>query len=183
MPRLEKLAEDATLIDLLTAYPAGAKIVGLAVQEALRGDSPLSVQDRELIATYVSGLNQCHYCHGAHHHIAEAVGVDGELLDAVLADLDSAPVESRMKPILSYVKKLTLAPSQVSDADSDAILAAGWDSDAIYSANLVVAAFSFMNRYVEGAGLNIPPRAFFEKQGAFIAEHSYDLKPGEFDFG
>jgi len=183
MPRLKTLPEDATLIDLLQTYPNGAKIVGLAVQEALRGESPLSIQQRELLATYVSGLNQCHYCHGAHHHIAEAVGVDGELLDAVLADLDTAPVEPTMKPILRYVKKLTLTPSQLTDEDTDAIRAAGWGDDALHSVNLVVAAFSFMNRYVEGAGLNIPPKAFFEKQGAFIAESSYDLKPTDFEFG
>ncbi|RLA04340.1 MAG: peroxidase [Gammaproteobacteria bacterium] len=182
MPRLKTLSEDATLIDLLQTYPNGAKIVGVAVQEALRGESPLSVQQRELLATYVSGLNQCHYCHGAHHHIAEAVGVDGELLDAVLADPETAPVEATMKPILHYVKKLTLTPSQLTDADADAIRAAGWDDDALHSINLVVAAFSFMNRYVEGAGLNIPPEVFFEKQGAFIAQSSYDLKPTEFDY-
>ena len=183
MPRLKTLPEDATLIDLLQAYPNGAKIVGLAVQEALRGESPLSIQQRELLATYVSGLNQCHYSHGAHHHIAEAVGVDGELLDAVLTDPETAPVETAMKPILHYVKKLTLTPSQLTEGDTDAIRAAGWDDDALHSINLVVAAFSFMNRYVEGAGLKVPPKAFFEKQGAFIAEGSYDLKPTDFEFG
>ncbi len=182
MPRLKTLPEQATLIDLLQTYPTGAKIVGLTVQEALRGESPLSVQQRELIATYVSGLNQCHYCHGAHHHIAEAVGVDAELLDAVLIDIDSAPLDPIMKPVFHYVKKLTLTPHQLTDADAEAIRQVGWDDDALHSINLVVAAFSFMNRYVEGAGLNIPPKAFFEKQGAFIAENSYDLKPAEFEF-
>ena len=57
MPRLQTLPQNATLLDLLKTYPNGAKIIGLMVQEALRGESPLSVQQRELLATYVSGLN------------------------------------------------------------------------------------------------------------------------------
>ena len=182
MPRLSNLPDNATLIDLLKTYPVGAQIIGPMVQQALRGESPLSVQQRELLATFVSGLNACHYCHGAHHHIAEAVGVDGGLLDAALADIDSAPVEPALVPVLRYARKLTLTPGSITDADVAAIRDAGWDDDALHSINLVVAAFNFMNRYVEGAGLPIPPKAFFEKQGAFIAQGSYDMKPGDFDF-
>jgi uncharacterized peroxidase-related enzyme len=182
MPRLKTLPEDATLLDLLKTYPNGAKIVGLMVQEALRGESPLSIKQRELLATYVSGLNACHYCHGAHHHIAEAVGVDAAALDSVLTDIDSAAVEANMKPVLHYAKKLTLTPSQLSNADADAVRAAGWDDAALHSINIVVAAFNYMNRYVEGAGLPTPAKAFFEKQGQFIAKTSYDLKPGDFNF-
>lgn len=32
----------------------------------LRDPSPLTVAERELIAAYVSGINSCTYCHGAH---------------------------------------------------------------------------------------------------------------------
>jgi alkylhydroperoxidase family enzyme len=30
----------------------------------LRGPSPFTEAERELIAAYVSGLNRCRYCHG-----------------------------------------------------------------------------------------------------------------------
>jgi uncharacterized peroxidase-related enzyme len=181
MPRLSTLPQNATLIDLLKTYPVGARIIGPMVQEALRGPSPLSVQQRELLATYVSGLNACHYCHGAHHHIAQAVGVDGALLDAALENPDAPQVEPRMRPVLRYAQKLTVSPSTLTDADAQAVRAAGWDDEALHSINLVVAAFNFMNRYVEGAGLPLPPKAFFERQGQFIAKSSYDLKPDSFD--
>lgn len=180
MPRLATLPENATLIDLLKTYPVGARIIGPMVQEALRGPSPLSVQQRELLATYVSGLNECHYCHGAHHHIAEAVGVDGAMLDAALNNADAPAVEARMRPVLRYARKLTLMPGELRDADAQAVRAAGWDDDALHSINLVVAAFNFMNRYVEGAGLPLPPKAFFERQGQFVAKASYDLNPDAF---
>jgi AhpD family alkylhydroperoxidase len=44
----------------------------------LRGPSPFTVAERELIAAYVSGLNACGYCHGIHRVTADAFGVAGE---------------------------------------------------------------------------------------------------------
>jgi len=42
----------------------------------LRGASPLTVGERELLAAYVSGLNACRFCFGAHSAIAESYGID-----------------------------------------------------------------------------------------------------------
>ena len=41
----------------------------------LRDWSPLTVAERELIAAYVSRLNACTYCHGAHVVAARAFGM------------------------------------------------------------------------------------------------------------
>jgi AhpD family alkylhydroperoxidase len=74
----------------------------------LRDPSPLTVAERELIAAYVSGLNGCAFCHGAHRVGAEAYGVDEALFEGLMADLETAAVDPRLKPILAYVRKLTL---------------------------------------------------------------------------
>ncbi|HEY2960400.1 MAG TPA: carboxymuconolactone decarboxylase family protein [Actinomycetota bacterium] len=64
--------------------------------------SPFSVAERELIAAYVSGLNACDYCHCVHSATAQAFGLD-EGLVAALLDVDAAPIDARMRPVLRYV--------------------------------------------------------------------------------
>ena len=119
----------------------------------LRGDSPLSVGDRELIASYVSGLNACRFCFGAHPAIAESHGIDPVLLENLIENPEQAGVEEKLLPLLAYVKKLTLSPSKISPSDAQAVFAAGWEEKALFHAIAVCALFNFMNRIVEGCGI------------------------------
>lgn len=119
--------------------------------------SPLTVAERELIASYVSGLNTCTFCHGAHRVVAEIYGVEEGVIDALMEDIASSPVDDRLKPILRYVQKLTLAPSQVDSSDAAAVFAEGWDEQALFDAISVCALFNFMNRIVEGTGIKFDP--------------------------
>ena len=61
-------------------------------------------------------------------------------------------VEARLLPILAYVRKLTLTPSRMVDADAAAVFDAGWSEEALFHAISVCALFSFMNRIVRGSG-------------------------------
>jgi uncharacterized peroxidase-related enzyme len=110
------------------------------------------ISERELIAAYVSGLNACAYCHGTHVGVAEARGVAPDLINALLVDIETAPIEAKMKPLLRYVRKLTLSPAQITEADGAAVYDVGWGDDALFSAVLVTALFNFYNRLVEGVG-------------------------------
>ncbi len=123
----------------------------------LRDPSPLTVAERELIAAYVSGLNACTYCHGAHRVAAGAFGVDEALFDLLMEDPDKSAVDARLKPILAYVRKLTLTPARMIEADASAVYDAGWDEQALFDAISVCALFNFMNRIVEGSGIERNP--------------------------
>ena len=125
----------------------------------LRDPSPLTVGERELIAAYVSGLNACTYCHGAHTVAAGNFGIDETVFNGLMDDLDSAAVDEKIKPILAYVRKLTLTPSRMIEADAEAVYAAGWDEQALFDAISVCALFNFMNRIVEGSGIKRNPLA------------------------
>ena len=88
MTFLPSLPDNAKLLDVFLAYPATAAPL-LDYHEALmRGPSALSVAERELIATYVSGLNSCDYCYGVHQVTAAQFGVDEAALTGLLADAD-----------------------------------------------------------------------------------------------
>ena len=50
------------------------------------------------------------------------------LFERLMDEIDTAPVDEKLKPILHYVRKLTLTPSRMVQADADAVYAAGWTS-------------------------------------------------------
>lgn len=153
MPKLPSLGQSPALGDVLRQYPAGVDSL-LAYHDALlRGPSPLTVGEREMIAAYVSTLNSCRFCAGAHRVIAEVHGVPAELLDALLDPDAEFPLGAHWRPLLAYVRKLTEAPARVTDGDAAAALAAGWSEEAVFHAISVCALFNLMNRLVEGCGV------------------------------
>jgi len=110
---LPSLPVGAVLLDVFHDYPEIARPLLDYHQALLRGPSPLSVAERELIAAYVSGLNACRYCHGVHAATAQAFVIGEGTLAALLADVTTAPIAERMKPLLLYVGKPTLTPAKI----------------------------------------------------------------------
>ena len=166
------LQDDARVPDVLQLdRRAGRALIELN-SVIMRQPSALSEAEREMIAAYVSGRNACQYCHGVHEATARAYGIDGDLLAAMIDDLDSAPVDDRLKPILAYVAKLIEPPFRLVQADADAVFAAGWDERALHDAINVACLFNFMNRLLDGHGITIEDDARDER-GAMLAEHGY----------
>ncbi len=172
MPHLPSLPEKATLLDVFRRFPETSRALIEYHERLLRGPSPLRVAERELIAAYVSGLNQCHYCHGVHTVAAEALGVAPGTLEQLLNDPDSADIDAKLRPILHYVRKLTLSPARMTSADAEAVYAAGWDEQALHDAVSICALFNFMNRLVEGLGIDAD-KAYFDEAGRRLFQGGY----------
>lgn len=172
MSYLESLPVDAVLLDVFRAYPEPVRpLLGLH-EVVLRGPSPFTVAQRELLAAYVSGVNGCTYCHGVHTATAEAFGVPAGLLAALVEDVDAAPVEDRMRPVLHYVDKLTRTPARMTAADAAEVFAAGWDERALHDAVLVCGLFNLMNRVVDGLGIGAAD-GYFAVSGRRLQEVGY----------
>lgn len=172
MPTLPSLPDDAKLMDVFAAYPAGVQPL-LELHEALlRGPSPFSVAERELIAAYVSGVNDCSYCHGVHTATAEAFGIEPGVLESALADLDGAPVPDRLKPVLRYVGTLTRTPARITPADAEPVYAAGWPEQALHDAIMVCGLFNLMNRMVDGHGIRADA-AYYPVSGQRLHDGGY----------
>ncbi len=153
MTYLPSLPENATLLHLFKRFPDAARALLPNSHFVMRGPSPLSPGERELIAAYVSALNACDYCYGGHASVAEAFGLDAGVIEKLVGDIDGAPVEDRLKPLFRYVKKLSETPSRMSEADARAVYDAGWDEEGLFSVVQVCCIFNYMNRLVEGLGL------------------------------
>src|SRR5688500_7237895 len=73
----------------------------------LRGPNTLSSAERELIATYTSSRNDCHFCQSSHgaaaaHHL----GGGDDLVAAVKADPDAADVSPKLRTLLAIAGKV-----------------------------------------------------------------------------
>ncbi len=172
MTYLPSLPSDAVLLDVFRAYPGTARPLLDYHQALLRGPSPLTVAERELIAAYVSGLNACRYCHGVHTATAQAFGIPEGTLGALLEDIGTAPVAERMKPMLRYVGKLTLTPAKITPGDAEAVLAVGFQEQALHDAVAACGLFNLMNRLVEGLGITAG-EDYFRTAAGRLSETGY----------
>ena len=161
MPFISAIGADAKVPHVMAYFSklgsrSGRPLIDLH-EALLRAESPFSVAERELMAAFVSGVNACEYCYGAHAAAAGAFGVSEDLIRHLVADIDSAEVDDRLKPVFRFLKKLSLAPTRIVQADADAVFAAGWDERAFYDLVLVGCLYNFMNRIVEGSGIKSNP--------------------------
>jgi uncharacterized peroxidase-related enzyme len=142
VPHLPSLPDDAVLSDVFRRFPDHAAPLADYVQRLMRGPSPLSVAQRELIGAYVSGLNASRYCQGVHTAIAASQGIEEQLVAALVDDLATAPVEERMRSVLALARTLTLTPAKAGDAEVAAVYAAGWNEQALHDAVSVCGLFT-----------------------------------------
>jgi uncharacterized peroxidase-related enzyme len=172
MALLRSLPEHATLADLRRTYADLLEKLRPYGHRLMRGPSPLTPGQRELIAAFVSGVNSCRYCHGAHSLVARSFGIEEAVLITSLANIEMAPVDARLKPILRYVRKLTETPSRMTPGDAAAVYDAGWNDEALLHAIAVCAYFNNMNRLVEGAGI-VGTAEEYAVAAQRLVEHGY----------
>jgi uncharacterized peroxidase-related enzyme len=172
MPFFPSMPADATTKHVFTAHPEIYSHWVRASEATLRGPSSLTSAQRELIGAYVSSLNSCQYCYGGHRAAAELFGIAPETIDGLIRNLATAPIDSKLRPIFAFVNKLTLTPTRITQTDADAVFAAGWDEAALHSAIAVCCLFNFMNRLVEGHGIEAD-RASFTERGRKHVEMGY----------
>lgn len=95
-----------------------------------------------------------------------------QAVDRMLVDLEAAGFDEKIRPILRLARKLTQAPADVSDADTQAVLDAGWDEQALHDAIMVICCFNFMNRLLEGHGVH-GHEALFKERGPMLKKYGY----------
>lgn len=140
--------------------------------EAMRGPSGWSVGDRELMAAYVSTVNGSAFCVGAHTATARLAYRDGPRVAAVLADLESAPVEEPLRATLRMLGRLT-AEGTVSAGDMREVLSAGVSPRQIEDALAVCAAFNTTGRLADAFGFEVLSPEGFEAGAKYLLKRGY----------
>ena len=73
---------------------------------------------------------------------------------------------------MRFAEKLTVEPARISQADIDALTAAGWSEQAVEDAINVIALFNYVNRLVDALGLD-NDEAYFRRIGRVLASQGY----------
>lgn len=79
---------------------------------------------------------------------------DEGLVDAVLRDVESSPLDEPHKALFRFVDKVNHDSSRITEADLDVVRAAGWTDEALYFAITVCALFNFFNRWIDATGVH-----------------------------
>ena len=153
MPFLKHLDDLSDITDITWNDRKRLGPLDKASQNIMRGKSSFSPAQKEVFAAFVSGLNACSFCYGSHAAVAKNFGVSPETIEALVEDIDSAPVASNEKPLFQYLKKLTLSPSKLIQDDADKIFHAGWSEQDLQDLILIGCLFNFYNRLLDGHGI------------------------------
>lgn len=152
MPFLKSHKETAGPGEVFQAYPEIYRHWAEMGQALINGPSPLTPGEREMIQAFVAGLIGCQFAYVAHTAAAEARGIAPGTVQKLVANVATAPVSDKLKPLLAFVRKLAVEPTQVAQSDVDAIFAAGWDEAAHHSAVACTARMTFMSKIIHGHG-------------------------------
>jgi alkylhydroperoxidase AhpD family core domain len=156
-------------------YPETAQHLRGLAEVLLRRPSSPTPAERELIATYVSAQNNCHFCTNSHAAIARHLyGEDRTIVDQAIADFHQAPLSDKMKALLVIAGKAPQGGRRVTEEDVALARASGADDKAIHDTILIAAAFCMYNRYVDGLATWAPEDASaYAQRGAEVAEKGY----------
>jgi uncharacterized peroxidase-related enzyme len=175
MPHIE-LGNGAPGIRGLFQYrPETGRHLQALTEVLLRGPSTLARGERELIAAYVSTLNECRFCASSHGAFAAEQLAEGmPLVDQVNADADSAPISAKLKALLRIAAAARRGGTEVTAEHVAAARAEGTTDLEIHDTVLIAAAFSMFNRYVDGLATVAPEDpAAYAQMAKVIVEQGY----------
>jgi uncharacterized peroxidase-related enzyme len=138
----------------------------------MRGPSQWSVGDRELMAAYVSRLNECAFCIKAHTATAANAYHDNKKVEQVLTDIENAPVTPAVRATLLMIGKLT-REHNVNMDDMRAVITAGVSRQQIEDALAVCFAFNITNRLADAFGFAVPSDDAFEAGAKYLLKRGY----------
>ena len=163
------------IVGLMHFRPETAKPLNELAETLLRGPSSLSSAEREMIASYVSYQNECHFCHSS-HGAAAAHHLDGDLslLDDIKKGFEKTEISNKLRALLNIAKKVQVLGNQVKEADIEAARAEGATDMEIHDTVLIAAAFCMYNRYVDGLGTWAPEeKESYDETGRMLAHEGY----------
>jgi len=163
------------IVGLMQYRPETAKPLNELAEILLRGPSSLSSSEREMIASYVSYQNNCHFCHTC-HGAAAAHHIDGDLslIDDIKQNFKKTEISSKLRALLDIARKVQKSGLEVQQSDVDKAKEQGATDREIHDTVLIAAAFCMYNRYVDGLGTWAPEKnEEYDETGQRLAHEGY----------
>lgn len=159
---------------LVLFRPETGKPLYELAQVLLRGPSPIPEAERELIAAYVSSLNNCTFCCMSHAAASrELFGDKREIVDCMIGE-GQAELSKKLKALLLIASKVAESGKEVSPEHIEHARIRGATDMEIHDTVLIAAAFCMYNRYVDGLASFTPtdPKDYVE-MGVRLATKGY----------
>lgn len=116
--------------------------------------SPLSRPQREMIAVVVSAVNGCEYCQLHHQEALNHYWKDRSKVEQLREDYTTLELEDKNRQLCQLAVSLTKNPDQIDEStDISPLKESGLSDRAILDTVLVISYFNFVNRVVEGLGV------------------------------
>ncbi|RUA15033.1 MAG: carboxymuconolactone decarboxylase family protein [Flavobacteriia bacterium] len=160
---------------LMHFRPETAQPMNDLAEVLLRSENSLSRGERELIATYVSSLNDCFFCQNAHGGITQHyLQCDMAFIDQVKDDFRASAISDKLKALLTIAGSVQKGGKHVTQDQVEQARKLGATDREIHDTVLISAIFCMFNRYVDGLGTSAPAdRNFYINRGKQRAEEGY----------
>jgi uncharacterized peroxidase-related enzyme len=157
MPHIDVDSNLPGIRSLMAFSPETAEPMGKLANLMLRTNEGLSMAEREMIATYVSYLNDCFYCQQSHGAIAVCyLNGDKDLVEQVKKDYQQADISNKLKALLSIAGSVQKGGKHVTEEQIEEAKQEGASDRDIHDTVLIAALFCMFNRYVDGLASNTP---------------------------
>jgi len=160
---------------LMAFRPETAAPLNELAEALLRAENSLTRGERELIATYVSALNDCFFCQNSHGGYAQHfLQCDMAYIDAVKSDFRSTNISDKLKSLLAIAESVQKGGKYVTESQVMEARNLGATDAEIHDTVLIAAAFCMYNRYVDGLATWAPQdRDVYVKRAKQRAELGY----------
>ena len=155
--------------------PETSKPLNDLAEVLLRSDNSLSRGFRELMATYVSYLNDCFFCQNAHGGLAQHyMQCEMSDIDDIKTDYRASGLSEKEKSLLEIAASVQKSGKNVTEKQVEKARKLGASDTEIHDTILIAAAFCMYNRYVDGLGTWAPQdRTFYVRRAKQRAEEGY----------
>jgi uncharacterized peroxidase-related enzyme len=155
--------------------PETSKPLNELAEVLLRSENSLTRGERELIATYVSYLNDCFFCQNAHGGLAQHyLQCDMDFIDGVKRNFESSDIPEKIKALLKIAGSVQKGGKHVTPEQIEHARNLGATDREIHDTVLIAAAFCMFNRYVDGLNTWAPQdRNIYIERAPRRAEEGY----------
>lgn len=175
MPHIQVPEKLAGIRGPMAFRPETAIPLNALVDVLLQSTDGISPGERELIATFVSSLNDCYYCQTTHGSVA-AAHLDGNeaLVLQIKLDYKNAPISEKLKALLGIAELVQKGGKSVTTESVAKAKKEGATDLEIHDTVLIAAAFCMFNRYVDGLDTWAHKDAdLYRTRGAQVAKNGY----------
>lgn len=168
------------IVELLFYKNSSGNALSNLAHAILIEKSPLTSGEREIIAAYVSYLNECEFCHLSHSAAANAhIGDNGSTISCVIENIETANISDKLKKLLKIAGKVQKSGKHVTIEDIEEAKHSGANDEEIHDTVLIAAAFCMFNRYVDGLGTIPAKKEEYADMGKRMAK-GYKMPPNFF---